>query len=74
MGTASTLEATVTLPTMECTRCGHTWHPAKPLMPKRCGSCKSPYWDRPRVYKLKARTGKARAKSSSGSARKSNKR
>lgn len=71
MATASTLEAAVKLPTMECTRCGHTWHPAKPLMPKRCGNCKSPYWDRPRVYKT---TGKARAKSSSRSARKSNKR
>lgn len=32
-----------------CERCGHEWIPRDPDdPPRRCPSCKSPYWDRPR--------------------------
>ncbi|GAI42616.1 unnamed protein product, partial [marine sediment metagenome] len=24
---------------------GHKWHPRKPVKPKVCPKCKSPYWD-----------------------------
>lgn len=32
-----------------CLRCGHKWSPRKPVTPKCCGKCKTPYWDRPKV-------------------------
>lgn len=32
-----------------CERCGHEWIPRGQFVPKICPSCKSPYWDRPRV-------------------------
>lgn len=32
------------LPTFECLRCGHRWHPKKEEKPRCCGFCKSPYW------------------------------
>jgi ribosomal protein L37E len=34
----------IRLPTLECLRCGHKWHPKKEEMPERCGFCKTPYW------------------------------
>ena len=68
----ATLPNSIILPTLKCSRCGHKWHPAKPLVPKRCGRCKSPYWDRPRVYKLK--TDEARDKPVPLATRKSNSR
>lgn len=37
----------VKLPTFECLRCGHKWHPKKETKPRCCGFCKSPYWDAP---------------------------
>ena len=36
------------LPTYECLRCGHKWHPRSDRRPDRCPKCNSPYWDRPR--------------------------
>lgn len=36
----------VKLPTFECLRCGHVWHPKKEEMPTCCGFCKSPYWNK----------------------------
>ena len=35
------------LPTFECVRCGHRWHPQKAEVPVCCAFCKSPYWKRP---------------------------
>ena len=32
-----------------CEVCGHTWYIRSPKIPKVCGSCKSSYWDVPRV-------------------------
>jgi hypothetical protein len=32
------------LPTFECLKCGHRWHPREPKEPIRCGFCKTPYW------------------------------
>jgi hypothetical protein len=31
----------------ECLRCDKAWF-SRTLRPRRCGKCKSPYWDRPR--------------------------
>lgn len=39
---------------LACNRCDHTWRPFV-KSPKRCPKCKSQYWNRPRVYRLKAR-------------------
>lgn len=38
------------LPTYECLRCGHKWHPRSDRRPDRCPNrkCNSPYWDKPR--------------------------
>ena len=35
----------------QCERCGHIWMPRRESTtePRVCPSCKSPYWDRPRV-------------------------
>ena len=35
----------IKLPTFECLRCGHTWHPKKEEKPRCCAFCKSSYWD-----------------------------
>lgn len=37
----------VKLPTFECLRCGHRWHPKKEEVPICCGFCKSPRWNEP---------------------------
>lgn len=34
----------------KCGVCGHKWKPRKPGRPVRCGSCKSPYWDRGSIH------------------------
>ena len=34
--------------TLTCLRCGHEWVPNKPVEPKVCSRCKSPYWNRPK--------------------------
>ena len=31
---------------LECKRCYWTWYPRKPVRPRVCPKCKSPYWDR----------------------------
>jgi len=38
------------LPTLECKRCGHTWHPRTDKLPDVCPNpkCKSRYWNKPR--------------------------
>jgi len=37
------------LPTCECLRCGHKWHPAKSSEPRVCAKCHSPYWNKPKT-------------------------
>jgi len=32
-----------------CSRCGATWRPVGE--PRRCGVCKSQYWNKPRILK-----------------------
>ena len=41
------------LPTLTCTRCGHTWIPRSNKLPDVCPNpkCKSPYWNKPRKVK-----------------------
>ena len=41
----------------KCNRCFHEWEPRKTTVgePGVCPACKSPYWNKPRKYKLKAR-------------------
>ena len=36
---------------LSCKRCGATWIPRKKKPPVQCPKCKSPYWNRKRVYK-----------------------
>ncbi len=36
------------LPTLECLRCGHNWIPRRPVKPKVCPKCTSPYWNKPK--------------------------
>lgn len=43
---------TLKIPTLVCNRCGHRWFPRAVSLPKRCAACNSPYWNRPRKYKL----------------------
>lgn len=39
-----------------CNRCGHEWRPHDGRRrPVTCPNCKSRRWDKPRVYKLKAK-------------------
>lgn len=45
----------VKLPTFECLRCGHRWHPRNEELPKCCGFCKSPYWNEPTDEESKAK-------------------
>ena len=39
------------LPSLTCLRCTHTWIPRKPVEPKFCPKCRSPYWNKPRTKK-----------------------
>lgn len=48
----------LTLPTLTCLRCAHTWYPRRPERPAVCPHCKSPYWDRKRQTNQKAKGGK----------------
>lgn len=48
--------ANVSLIGHKCYRCGHEWLPIDPKkLPKVCPSCKTPYWDRPRLNKNKSK-------------------
>ncbi len=43
------------LPTLRCNRCGYEWYPRAPKLPGTCPNkaCKSPYWNKARVRKLR---------------------
>jgi predicted Zn-ribbon and HTH transcriptional regulator len=34
-------------------RCGHEWVSREPERPRVCPKCKSPNWDRPKLYERK---------------------
>ena len=36
-----------------CPCCNHSWYGQTPNMPKVCPKCKSPYWNKERVRKVK---------------------
>jgi predicted Zn-ribbon and HTH transcriptional regulator len=36
---------------LECKRCGRKWIPRSKKKPVQCPKCKSPYWNKKRVYK-----------------------
>jgi predicted Zn-ribbon and HTH transcriptional regulator len=39
---------------LRCNRCGYEWWPRDPTKtPAVCAKCKTPYWNKPRKYKLK---------------------
>ena len=35
------------IPVLTCLRCGHKWVPRKPMYPRVCPKCHSPYWNVP---------------------------
>lgn len=37
------------IPILKCKRCEHKWYPRSANLPKVCGKCKSPYWNRERL-------------------------
>ena len=41
----------IELPTLRCLRCNHIWVPNRPVEPKVCPKCNSPYWNKPRRQK-----------------------
>lgn len=43
----------IELPTLKCLRCNHVWVPNRPVEPKVCPKCNSPYWNRPRRRGIK---------------------
>ena len=38
---------------LTCLRCLAEWHPRAEKFPKQCAKCRSIFWNKPRVYKLK---------------------
>jgi hypothetical protein len=60
------VEHEILLPTFECLRCGHTWHPRNPEKPRCCAKCKSPYWDVPSLKEKKLKQAIEDAFSSDG--------
>lgn len=36
----------ISLPVLECTRCGHVWVARKQSLPKVCPKCKNPNWNK----------------------------
>jgi uncharacterized OB-fold protein len=42
----------IKMPELKCLRCGHIWHPRKPIV-RLCPRCKSAYWDTEKINKTK---------------------
>ena len=38
----------INIPYLKCNRCGHTWIPRSPNLPRVCARCNSPYWNKDR--------------------------
>ena len=45
----------IKIPSLKCKRCGHEWCLRRPKLPKVCPKCKSPYWNKDYVRKVKKR-------------------
>jgi len=43
----------ITITTLTCKRCGHTWKPRTENLPSDCPKCKSPYWNKDRIIRNK---------------------
>jgi predicted Zn-ribbon and HTH transcriptional regulator len=40
---------------LSCNRCNHSWWARSLSLPKVCPKCKSPYWNKERVRKVKSK-------------------
>ena len=40
------IDDVVKIPTLKCTKCGHTWYPRAPRLPKVCPECKRFDWNK----------------------------
>jgi hypothetical protein len=40
----------ITIPKLECIKCGHRWYPRTPNLPLNCpnATCHTPNWNKPR--------------------------
>ena len=47
----------ISLPTLTCLRCGHSWYPHRPALPKVCPKCKTPYEISKTMHKYVERAG-----------------
>jgi DNA-directed RNA polymerase subunit RPC12/RpoP len=50
-GARKTMRELREMPKYKCGRCGAEWIP-RTLRPMRCPKCKTPYWNKPRKYKV----------------------
>jgi predicted Zn-ribbon and HTH transcriptional regulator len=48
----------IKLPTLKCLRCGHSWIPRRPVLPKNCPKCTSRYWNIPKWRGVGKTSGK----------------
>ena len=54
----NTRQVIITITEATCGRCGHQWElkrtdaAGKLLIPKNCPRCHSPYWNKPRKYRI----------------------
>jgi rubrerythrin len=51
MLSTSGISQPITLPTLTCLRCGHSWRPRRDERPGVCPECKHREWDKPRRVK-----------------------
>ena len=42
----------IKLPTLICLRCGHSWIPRRPVLPKNCPKCFTSYWNTPKCREM----------------------
>lgn len=58
LGMINTRQVIITITEATCGRCGHLWElkrtdaDGKVLIPKACPHCHSPYWNKPRKYRI----------------------
>jgi uncharacterized CHY-type Zn-finger protein len=48
----------IKLPTLICLRCGHSWIPRRPVLPKNCPKCFTSYWNTPKCREMGGIGGK----------------
>ncbi len=47
---------TVKIEIQKCLRCNYEWYPRSPQKPTVCAKCRSKYWDKPYVRRVKEKT------------------